>query len=247
MSSVGHLLFSGQDSWGEVLVYDNGARRLLGFGPEDEQSACLKSDPGLLLFEYTQAMLLGLLYASPRKVLCLGLGAGSLVTALLTHCKGVKITAVELRPLVLDLAQRYFYLPRSKNLHLQTCDAAEFVAQDSGHYDLIFCDLYTATGASLLQSEAEFLSACRARLKPTGLFVLNSWRQEKQPSQTYLDLLKRVFPSLGVCLTSEGNWVFLGKTLPFPDSPALKDQAQQWSRQLGFSLVKHLRNFKTLD
>lgn len=247
MSSLGHLLFSGQDEAGEVQVYDNGARRLLAFGPGDEQSACLKSEPGLLLFEYTQAMMLGLLFASPRKVLCLGLGAGSLVTALLSHCKGVKITAVELRPLVFELAQRYFYLPRSKNLQIQIEDAATFISQDSGHYDLIFCDLYTATGAAPVQNELDFLSACRARLKPEGLFVINSWRQEKLPNQADLDQLKQVFPSLGACLTSEGNWVLFGRRLPFSTTAQLKAPAQQWSRQLGFSLSKHLRNFRVLN
>ena len=77
--------------------------------------------------------------------------------------------------------------------------------------------------------------------------LINSWRQEKVPSQAHLDLLKEVFPSLGACLTSEGNWVLFGRRLPFSTHAQVKDSAQQWSRQLGFSLLKHLRNFRVLN
>ena len=120
MSINGQLIYFSQDPFGELRVFDDGAVRTLSFAAGNEQSACLKADPGKLLFEYTQVMLLGLLFAEPRKVLCLGLGAGSLATALHRHCKQAKITAVELRQAVIDVAENYFYLPRGKRLQAVT-------------------------------------------------------------------------------------------------------------------------------
>lgn len=247
MSSLGSLLYQGQDAWGELRVYDNGARRLLAFGHGDEQSACLKSEPELLLFEYTQAMLLGLLLAPPHKVLCLGLGAGSLVNALFRHFKGINLTAVELRPEVVKLAKRYFYLPSHKDLQIHISEASAFIIRDNSHYDLIFCDLYTAEGAASQHSERQFLEACQARLQPEGVFVLNSWHATKTHNQVEIALLKSLYPALGVCLTREGNGILFGRFLPFPEIPQLKAKAQDLSRHLGFSLVKHLRNFRGLD
>jgi spermidine synthase len=247
LNLLGQMLYSCQDEYGQIWVTDNGVRRLLSFGPGDEQSACLKSEPALLLFEYTQAMLLGLIFAAPRKVLCLGLGAGSLVTALHHHSKGVKITAVELRPLVIEIAQRYFYLPTSKNIQLHCADAGDFIQTDSERYDLIFCDLYTNQGASNLQSEALFLQACSERLKPQGVLVINSWRKEKLPPQEQLDLLSATFLSRGLCATGEGNWVLFGSKAPWQNQPqVLKAATQKWSQQLGYSLQKHWRNFREI-
>lgn len=240
----GQLLYFAQDAHGELRVLDDGTRRLLSFGPGDEQSACLKADPAQLLFEYTQAMLLALLFCEPRKVLCLGLGAGSLLTALQKQFKGIKITAVELRQAVIDIACDYFWLPRSKRIQLHCADAFDFVAADSTTYDLVFCDLYTVEGASPLQRQQDFLAACARRLKPEGLLVLNCWRDFRHDAQI-LETLSGIFADIRVCATSDGNWVILAAAWQLPGSPAsLRTAAQAWSQKLGYSLNKHLNQLE---
>lgn len=105
-------LHHSEDEFGTITVLDDGECRILAFAPNDEQSRCLKATPHVLQYEYTQAMLLVLLFCQPKRVLILGLGGGSLVTALHRHIPGIHITAVELHT-VIDIAHRFFQMPRS--------------------------------------------------------------------------------------------------------------------------------------
>lgn len=237
---MSELLFQTFDPWGELSVLDDGTRRTLAFGPGDEQSVCLKADPALLQLPYTQAMLLGLLFAQPRKVLCLGLGAGSLPNALLRHAKGVKITAVELRQAVIDACQRYFYLPQSRRLRLICEDAGTFVASHREQYNLIFCDLYTAAGSAAVQAEPAFIQACAARLQADGVLVINCWNSDGVVEQ--VEQLVEILPQVRFCAGGPGNWVLLaGRTGLDRSARGLQDEARGWSQKLGFHLQKYVQ------
>ncbi len=235
-----------RDEHGEIRVFDNGQRRLLSFGPGDEQSACLKQDPYFLLFDYTQAMLLGLLFQAPRKVLCLGLGAGSLIKALHRHVKGVKITGVELRQAVIDTAQQFFYLPASRRISLHCADAAEFLQQETGAYDLIFCDLYSLDGVSPLQGETAFLQSCSAHLKPGGWLILNGWRTH-QHSEELLAPVQKCFSEVRSLNTPEGNWILFAGQTPLATGNKLYQQARDWSDRLGYDLVPYLKHSRVVQ
>ncbi|MGV3525474.1 MAG: spermidine synthase [Candidatus Sericytochromatia bacterium] len=239
-----HCLFEHHDTQGSLYVWDDGIRRTLGFGPDDIQSVCLKADPACLQLDYTQAMLLGLLFAHNRRILCLGLGAGSLVTALHTHSKRSEITAVELSSAVISVAQRYFYLPQGKRIQLHAGDAAAFMASRPGRYDLIFSDLYTAAGVVPVQLQADFLADCAACLKATGVLVINGWRSEDTP---LLAALTQTFRERASCRVPAGNRIFLASqhSLTRP-AAALKTDARQWSQQLGFDLQTPLRHLQPL-
>lgn len=230
-----------RDEQGEIRVFDNGERRLLSFGPGDEQSACLKSDPYFLLFDYTQAMLVALLFQAPRKVLCLGVGAGSLIKALHRHVKGLKITGVEYRQAVIDIAEAYFYLPQSARIVLHCADAADYLRQDFGAYDLIFCDLYSVDGVSPLQGDRAFLQSCSERLKPGGWLVLNGWRTH-QHSDDLLGPVQSIFSEVRSLTTPEGNWILFAGQTPLATSNKLYQQARDWSDKLGYDLVPYLKH-----
>lgn len=246
MAAIAKVIAEAQDIEGVMQVTDDGICRSLWFGSKYEQGACLKSDPALLLFDYTQAMMLGVAFQVPHKVLCLGMGMGSMVTALHQHVAGVKITAVERRPKVLELAQTYFYLPQSKRIHLHIGDAAEFVSQPGERYDLILSDLYTSEGLSPLQLHRDFVYQCAQRLKPDGWLVINFWSRN-QNYDRFLALLRPLFIQVRVCLTKDGNWViFAGQTPLAKSNKALQESAHQWSKTLGFSLQKYLKQMAVL-
>lgn len=236
----GQLLWQARDAWGEIQVLDDERCRTLAFGPGDEQSQCLKADPARLQLAYTQAMLLGLLFAPPGKTLCLGLGAGSLVKALLRHSKSHKITAVELRQAVIDAAESHFWLPRSRRLRVICQDAGLFLEQHREQYQLIFSDLYTAAGASPLQHDPAFLRACADRLQPEGVLVLNSWKTDSILAQ--VEQLSACLPQVRFCPGGPGNWVLLAARSGLDRSArSLQDTARDWSQRLGFSLQRHLQ------
>lgn len=237
----GEIIFRTRDPHGDLRVIDDGVLRTLSFRPGNEQSACLKANPPLLMFEYTQMMMLALLFRQPQSVLCLGLGAGSLITTLHAHCPEMTFTAVELRQAVIDVAHTYFYLPRSERIRLYCQDAATFVATDPANYDVIFSDIYTAGGVAPVQLKQKFLRRTAARLSPEGLLVINCWHKHLRDLQL-IRILQGLFSEIQLCPTGDGSWVIFASGAPLESRPqVLRAAADQWSGTLGFSLLRHLK------
>lgn len=240
----GHLIFDTYDSYGEIRVIEQGAKRLLAFGPGDEQSACLKENPAALVFDYTQAMLLSLLYTdNPRKVLLVGLGAGSLATCLHTHYSACQLTAIELRQTVIDVAYRYFGLPRSKRLRVLCEEGLIGLQSLSKQQDIIFSDIYLHEGMHSNQRNREYIQRCAQLLKPTGILVTNCWREHQEDNQV-LDLLKETFKHVNACNTHDHNWLIFASAQPFTKDAQRQQAAKTLSKTLGFSLLKHLKRLQ---
>src|SRR5262245_42256114 len=86
--------------------------------------------------------------ALPRvqRVLLLGVGGGAVIHLLRHWCAGVEVTGVELNPVHLQLARRFFGL-RLPDVKLVTGDARVFVEQYRGEpFDLVIEDLFGGNG-----------------------------------------------------------------------------------------------------
>ncbi len=241
----GKEIFRHYDEYGLLRVTDDGNRRYLSFGEGDEQSCQLKAEPTVLQHDYTQAMLLVLLYNQPKNVVILGLGGGSLALTLQHHIAGLKLRVVELRYQVIKVAYRFFQLPRNKRMAVLNMDASEFLEDDTqSRTDIIFSDIYGAEGLDLQQTQPWFLQRCHELLKDDGWLVLNCW-QEHRGEQAMLTCLREQFAEIYLCATAEGNWVvFAGKRPTSLSQSQLKQAAKKLSKQLGFSLLPSLSRLK---
>ncbi len=246
MTASAREIFREYDQYGVVRVLDDGNRRILSFGDDDEQSCVLKTDVTDLQHEYTRAMLLALLYTDPGRVLTLGLGAGSLNTCLHNRFPGLKQQVVELRPAVIEAARRFFQLPRSKRLVLHEMDAKVYMkAPDTAGVDILFSDLYSSDGMDELQLDPDFIERCADLIKPDGWLVLNCWREHE--SSDLPNLLSNWFTELQSCRTSDGNWVLLaGKQPSRLSNSQIKSRLKQLEKQLGFSLHPGFKRLQSL-
>lgn len=244
----GTEIFRTFDAQGLIRVLDDGQKRYLAFDEYYEQSCVLKSSPAQPQHDYARAMLLGLLFSEPRRVLLLGLGGGGLATALHGAVPGLRLEAVEARPAVIDVAYRYFQLPRGQRLGVVAMDAAEYLLQPAeSRVDIVFSDLYGAEGLDQLQLEAWFLDACRERLKPGGWLVLNCWLEHRADNRL-LDELRARFADVRACTTHTGNWVLLaGLQRDVSGKTALRRRAQSLAPALGCSLLPWLGRLKVLS
>lgn len=246
MSSAAREIFREYDQYGVVRVLEEGDRRVLSFGNDDEQSCALKHDITALQHEYTRAMLLVLAFAEPKKVLSFGLGAGSLNACLHERFPDIKQQVVELRPAVITVARRFFHLPRSRRLELHRMDAGAFLKKDiGGRVDLLLSDIYGPDGMDEQQIDEAFLERCADRLKPGGWLVLNCWREHE--GTELINVLSAWFGVICGCSTSEGNWViYAGKRAEIPGSSQLKKNLKALEKRLGFSLgpsFKRMRHY----
>jgi spermidine synthase len=244
MPSLGKNIHCDYDEFGPIEVYDDGEKRVMTFGGEEEQSSMLKAKPGQLQHEYTRAMMLVMLFRQPRDAIVLGLGGGSLVSCL-HHCwPDIKIRAVELRPKVAKVAYKYFQLPLSKRLQVFEADAGEFLDEQPKKTDVLFTDIYSAEGLDQQQIQQWYMQACFDTLKDDGWLVLNCWSEHRAGTDV-LDILKEIFSDVRMCSTNTGNWVVLaGKKLDTQSGKQLKDKAKQLSTVLDYSLSACLTRLK---
>ena len=182
------------DEYGPIRVMQHQQRRILCFETQVEQSAIDIDRPYRLVHHYTQAMMLGLLLVphSPD-ITVLGLGGGSLASALIHHFPDCRVDAVEQRASVTDIARQWFQLPESERLTLHVQEASDYLKAPPRPQDLILTDLYHGIGMDRDQGEKAFLKACRQALKPDGVLVLNLWSEDFEESRALRRRLDAVF------------------------------------------------------
>ncbi len=202
---IGKEIHRVEDDLGFVIVSQRGDRLIMSFGSVLEQSYLSLIKPQQLMHEYTQAMLLVLLFNKPSHVTILGLGGGSLVHCLYYHFPRMEIEIVELRQAVIDVAYEYFQLPKSPRVSVIQNEAGAFLASvDAGYTDIIFSDLYGKDGVDPLQSQIEFVQQCYKALTEDGWLVLNYHTMPKQDSAV-IQRICTMFIDIFVCEVPRGN------------------------------------------
>jgi len=185
---MGKELYRIDDGNGSIVVTQRGNKRLLSFGSRLEQSSVLMNIPYYLIHQYTQIMLLGLLFfdarVDARRMTILGLGGGSLAHSLSHYFPESAIHAIEIRQAVIDIAYDWFDLPRRNNLHVVNADALQYLSNlEQGATDIIFSDLYVAEGMSACQAQQAFINANFTALSEQGCLVINFHQKPDEESE----------------------------------------------------------------
>lgn len=251
----GELIFQGQDEYGRIEVRDRGGRRSLHLGSETVQSAFFLHNPAVLALSYTEAMLtFALLRPAPTRVLLLGLGGGSLAKFLLHHFSAVHIDAVELRPAVVAVAQRYFGLTVDERLHLHTADAADFLLQNRAEdapYDAILVDAYDGAGPASATTCEQFPALCARHLAPQGVVVFNCWSAQTELLEAQLESLSATFSGRVARLhvPRRGNIIaFAGPAvLELKQRDELAREARRLKHAWHIDMPGHLRRMSLLN
>jgi spermidine synthase len=124
---------------------------------------------------------LGLGQKTLKDVLVLGCGAGSVVEIVRgQYSKDCSITAVEIDPVVIELARKYFLLDRVRGLEVVCTDARAFVGSCTRRFDLIVVDLFVDDQVPAPFRTREFLESLRKLLAPEGWLVFNAIDDTKE-------------------------------------------------------------------
>lgn len=243
---VERILAEVHDDFGMIRVLEVDDYRFLEFGDAIEQSCTFTADPSWLEYDYTRAMFIGALcHESPESALFLGLGAGTLTQACLKFLPLEDVEAIELRPDVPRLAIEYMGLDDDPRLFIRVGDALELL-ETAEPADLIFVDLYTDVGPGVGHLAWKFLENCQKRLNAGGWLVINQWAADDgKPLGAALlrGLYHRHYWELPV---KEGNVILivpadLDQNL---DSDALIQRAEALAPQLGYSLLKLIKDIR---
>ncbi len=93
-----------------------------------------------------------------KSILILGMGAGCVIETLRNDFQNEgEITAVEIDPVVVDIAKKYFDVGRFSNLKIVEDDAFAFIKNNKTKHDLIIVDLFIDKETPIQFSSEEFL------------------------------------------------------------------------------------------
>ena len=172
------LMYSHQSGIGllQVLNYDdpNQGRMLLinGVmqGAMNERTGRASMDWESLDYIHNLHLLAYSLHPNARTALQLGLGAGLLPKEL--SRRGVKVTAIEIEPRMVELSRKYFDLPDSVDVRIS--DARTFLRNDPSKYDLIFLDTFASESTAWYLLTKEAFTEMRDKLNPGGRLIINT-------------------------------------------------------------------------
>ncbi|MEE9445871.1 MAG: hypothetical protein V3V19_09430 [Cocleimonas sp.] len=246
---MGQELYRTEDKFGTILVTQRENKRILSFDSKLEQSCVLINKPYYLMHEYTQAMLLGLLFTNAQTMTCLGLGGGGLVHCLTHYFPQASISVIEIRKAVIDIAYQWFHVPKSESLTIINADAFAYMLElPACSSDIIFSDLYEAEGMSACQAQDSFVSSCYQSLSKSGCLVLN-FHQLPHRDSTLVKTLKRLFCALIVFDTGDkddkNSILFCCKSAPDLHHPLLNEKAERLSQQVKMPLLYYYQKLES--
>lgn len=234
---------------GKVLVVQSDGFRIMRFrdeGHDSEQSRCEIKRPNHLVHEYTRLQLLGLTFlkAPPKKILVVGLGGGSLSKALHALYPQALVDSVEIDPVVVQAARKFFFYREGPHVRTFTEDACVYVKHARDRYDIVFLDAFDGLDVPEPLRTQEFYQAITRILEPGGVVVANLHRN----SDTYAsdrNTLKSVF-ARSCAFGGLGNVLLVNTVEPGPvDLAGIEKAAAGLTRE--YDLARYARQLDTRE
>ncbi|GMF26582.1 unnamed protein product [Phytophthora lilii] len=217
-------------------------------------------DTSYLAFEYHKGMVAALHAASLagrttpdslHRTLVLGLGGGCLAQYLHDNVPGMDVTACELDPTIVTVAEQYFGFHQDEHMRVVVADALKFVAEQSvasekQTFDSIIVDVDAKqrdVGMScppVSFVEDAFLAHVHSLLAPRGVLLINVSCRDSGLYKEIIARLQRVFSGSRAVLALKpseqdvNSVVFIRKAdTKEPDAKALLQQLHDQGRRRG--------------
>jgi len=221
---VALLPFGPQAAWGDgtvwvsesaynlVRVVREGTQVLLILNDERSVATRRESSTGWT-GGYYDDFSLGPILVPARSLLVLGMGAGGSITSTRAVAPDIEIDAVEIDPMVVEAAFRYFGFRRDdEQLRIHVDDARPWCAQDLGRYDIVHVDLYQGGPyIPFYLVTREFFELVRARMADDGMLMVNivDAGAKAELVSSAMATLKKIFPTVASFSRRSGNHMVL--------------------------------------
>jgi spermidine synthase len=195
------VLYEKQSPYNTVVVTEDeeGLRTLWFERYGARQSVVKVGDPDHLELAYARVMPVGVaVVEEPKRVLIVGLGGGTVPSFLHKHYPKTQIDVVDIDPVVVDVAGKFFGFREDETLHAHVADGRRFIEKCKNPYDIIFLDAFGSDNIPYALATREFLQAVRRALTPKGIVVGNIWSQWSNPLhdsmvRTYQDVFDELY------------------------------------------------------
>jgi spermidine synthase len=231
------MVHSERSMYREVLVYEEDGERCMCFTRQcriGRQSCINLADPRRFALNYTRMMMGGTLFmgAAPKRVLIVGLGGGSIPTALRELLPEAQIDVVEIDPAVTRVAKQFFGFKDGPKMKVFEVDGRVYVKRalrDGVKYDAILLDAFDHEYIPEHLLTREFLTEVKSLLSPTGVLVGNTFSSSKlydHESATYAAVFGRFYN------LKAANRVVVARPAGLPSDVQLRARALEYELAL---------------
>lgn len=175
------VIHSERSLYRDITVFESFGKRCMRFTRQNnaQQSCITLNDPNTLVFNCNKLMM-GALYLkpAPSRVLVIGLGGGTLPSALLTVLPKTDFDIVEIDPAVVRVAKKYFGFRPTSRVHITEEDGRVFVKRaikKGEKYDMIMLDAFENEYIPPHMLTRQFLAEVKMILTPDGVVVANTF------------------------------------------------------------------------
>jgi spermidine synthase len=147
-----------------------------------------------------------------KPALVLGLGLGSIPFLLQSkHAYTGPITCIEIDPVIIDMAARYYPSAEGwKNIEVIQDDAISFLQHNTKKYALIAMDLFVGEEIPYPCWEKQFLINLKNSLSPGGTLLVSRLIERRMEEDSLWNNLEEIFPNSREIRTN-GNMIMIWK------------------------------------
>ena len=234
---IGERLLEARESlYNNIYVYKNSNLISLTFGYNRRiytESMYNTLDDFDLPVVYTRFMTAGLVYPKKiERILEIGFGGGRTSWYLHRFLSSVPITSVELDPVVLELARKYFRIRDEENFSVVASDGRTFLKNSNERYDVILVDAYRGPFVPFHLLTKEFYALVKEHLSEGGVLVQNI-----EPSTMLFDsavlTINSIFPQIDF-FVADGNVVTVAYDRSSPQQDELQKAAVERQQRFKF-------------
>jgi spermidine synthase len=222
-----NAIYSHTSPYHDIRVEDVGYLRVLRF-ERNRQSSMYLDAPFDTDFEYPAYLHTPLaLKPDAARTLIIGLGGGSVVKRMWRDYPEMRVDVVELDPEIVEIAHRFFGLPRDERIRVFVDDGRAFLETCSETYDVVIVDAFDEDRVPRPLTTEEFLRLARDRLSPDGVVAYNfigaPSGDHSKPFRSLYKTMKNVWRGVWVFMTDEGvlaegaNLILLGSDADVTD------------------------------
>jgi spermidine synthase len=244
------VVFRGHTGGHPVLVTDEDGLRSLRFGTEERQSCLDLAKPWALQLAYTQWMVTALLlHPDPARFLVVGLGGGALLHFLLHYHPEAIIDVVEKEQLVIDIAHKYFHMPRHLGLRFFCQDVLTFLAgPPTNSYDVIFLDIFDPGAMAPALFEPTLYLALLEQLGSEGILAVNLWNGDQALYQEALSAVTSVSDGrvLQMQVKKRSNVILLvfPRDIPYAAIKQTHKKSEAYRQRYGLDFPLYLKRLR---
>ncbi|HEY1100735.1 MAG TPA: fused MFS/spermidine synthase, partial [Myxococcota bacterium] len=235
--------------FGDVFVVDEDGIRYLRFGHVDaaDQSGIDPKQPSKVQFEYVRIAALALdrhdVPKPARRALVVGLGGGAFARLLIERVAHVAVDAVEIDPVVVDVARRWFALPITPRLQVHVDDGARFMTTAKAGYDVVLLDAFSGDDMPSALSTAAFFHDVHRVLADDGVVVMNVALIKDGAADAVTRRFAQTFPGCVVITAkTEENRILVGARTA-QAAERWRSAAVRSPASLGFDVLKDVESF----